>query len=145
VDFYVSTAGNAGSGLLFGIYSADLSRALCVSTVATGTTVTTTGGKSITWASGSAVSGGICTLVAGGGYRWVQTTDSRGIRLLTYGDPYFFVATNIRSANRAGYDATGSLSTGTGTGLAFATPSGVTLTGFSDASTNFRPVIALEN
>lgn len=78
--FYVQTVAATGKGVQVAYYSPDLTTQWCVSTVATGSTLTSTGWKSVTWASGTKVSGGVC-IVPVGGYEIVITSDDTSIKV----------------------------------------------------------------
>lgn len=128
-NYQIITAAAGGRGALFGVFSADgLFTKLCISSVATGADTTTTGGaRSITWASGSNVSGGICTL-SGGGYLLGSTSDDSG--MATLATQTGFGITKIQNVNEGYYAAvqTG-VSTGAAGSLAFV--SSATLAGFT--------------
>lgn len=150
INFNVAVAGSAGTGIIFGIFAAPaaangaLGSALCVA-VASGTDATTTGTKSIAWASGSNVSTGVCTLtaaVAGGGYRLAISSDSTTLTLTTYNFALMSFV-NVNDTTRGGY--ANSVSTGTGSGLAFATLGASFFTTLPSGSNSYFPVLVWEN
>jgi hypothetical protein len=142
VNYKVVTAAAGGSGMLIAFYDSTGTTAICVA-LATGTNVTNTGAHSIAWTSGSGVSGGTCTLTLGTIYQFLMSSDSGTLTVLSYGDASHFAMMNPNATNTAAFDNSNSLSTGTGAGLTFNAPSGVTFTAFSD-SANFQPVIFLD-
>jgi hypothetical protein len=80
VHFYVQTVAATGKGVQLGYYSPDLTALWCLSTVASGSTLTSTGWKALSWASGTKVSGGLCVVPAGG-YEIVMTSDDTSIKV----------------------------------------------------------------
>ena len=144
IDYNVTTAGGASSGLLFAEYTADLSTPLCISAVATGSSVTTLGAHSVNWASGPNVSAGVCTIPLGAATAFLLTTDDSSLAIATYGTSYGFVIANVNTPRLAGYAASNNLSTGTGSSLSFTSVSSITWSRLP-SSNNFQPILFLEN
>lgn len=118
VNYQINAAGGGGAGLLFGIYSADLTTALCISTVGTGSKVTTANSpQSLTWASGANVSGGVCTIPLSDADAMVWTSDDTTLSLFPYADSNKYPMMTVNSNIHAGWE--NGLSTGTGASLAF--------------------------
>jgi len=131
--------------LRFAIYSADLTSQLCLSAVATGSKVESTGAQTIGWASGANVSGGTCTIAVGNAVAFLMTTDDTTLAISVHGSLLPQLVANVGgagTARKAGYNSS-TLSTGSGSSLAFATVSGVSWTAIG--AFNALPVIYLEN
>lgn len=64
--FYVQTVAATGKGVQWAYYSPDLTALWCLSSVATGTTLTSTEWKAVIWTSGTKVTGGTCIVRVGG-------------------------------------------------------------------------------
>ena len=144
IVFYVTTAQTTGQGLIWGIFSPDLTTAYCVSSVLT---ATTTGAKSLTWASGSKVSGGVCQLPAGA-YNALVTADGSTVLLAGY---YLqdqrvndmMIANNDGGPANSGAGFASGMSTGTGGSVAFiGNPGSLTYTEITSAGS--IPVFALD-
>lgn len=151
LNYKVAVAGSAGAGIILGVFAAPatangaLGSPLCVS-VASGTNATTTGIHSVVFTSGSAVSGGICTLTVGGGYRMVMSSDTVTLTVATYNFAdfnYYNDPTAVGDTTRAGY--ANSVSTGTGSGMAFATLGASFFTTLPTSSNSYMPVILATN
>jgi hypothetical protein len=143
LDYNVATASGAGTGALFGIFTPDLTTALCVTAVASGTKVTATGPQFITFASGTAVSSGVCSIPIGQPVAYVQTADNTSLQLAAYGS-LAFAMRNGHNAKMAGYTGSG-VSTGTGGSITFSSLTGITWTPLPDGSSYFQPIIFIEN
>lgn len=114
VFYKIQTAGFSGEGFAFAIYNNAATSPVCITSVGTGSAITTTGVGSLSFSSGSAVSGGVCTLTAGG-YYFVQSSNSTTLELNTH-QGGFAVGDNTNIAY-----TTGAVTTGTGAGLTFVT------------------------
>jgi hypothetical protein len=135
--FSVTTQLTSGQGMLFAIRSHDLTALVAVSSVHTGTS---SGAQSVTWASGSAVSGGVLTLPAGCYYLAVES-DSPTMTYKAYGDGNVLAMANVGS--RLAY-ANANTATSSGTGASVvptANVSAVVWTGLSAGPAN----VALRN
>ncbi len=126
--FFVQTAAASGKGIQWGLYSPDLTQQWCVSAVANGSTITSTGWKSVTWAGGSRVNGGAC-VVPPGGYEIVMSSDDTSVRVGANSDigqasglsagTTSNQTCSVGSACRCGSSAS-AISTGSGSGVALA-------------------------
>ena len=145
IDYRITTGAAGGSGLQFGIYAADLTSIVCATAVATGTSVTGVGVHSIGFASGSGVSGGVCTLGnVGSGYRLVITSDSTAIALMGYQDAYSFAVAEASGNKNAGF-TNSAISSGSGGSLALTgNLSGITWSALGDTAANAQPVLYVE-
>ena len=93
LDIAVGVASGTGCtggtcGLVFGIYTSDLTSLLCLTAVGTSggsPNINTTGIKSFTFTGGANVSGGLCSLNPGH-YILISTSDSTALRVVNYMD-----------------------------------------------------------
>jgi hypothetical protein len=117
-NYYVSTAAS-GAGIQMGLYQNDLSSQVCVTnTSAAGSG--STGWKSDTVGSGSAYSGGSCTIPAGG-YKLVLGSDNISVAIMGQDESVSnYGAYTVDGVNaRAGFTPSG-VSVGSGSGASFA-------------------------
>lgn len=143
----ITTAGSAGNAIMIGIFNATGTTPVCVSSAFT--TVTSTGAVALPVATGSGVSGGVCTLTFGTSYEVVFTSDSGTIALMSYGDTSYNPITQVNetcpssTCLDSSYTAGNNLSTGTGASLAITTPSTLTFSTYTGGSNN-RFVVYLD-
>lgn len=145
INYTVTAAGAAGTGIILGIYSVNTSTskpttALCVAN-GSSTNVEATGVKTLAWSSGANVSAGTCTLTIGSAYAFVMSSEDTTLAIMTYGDSAHILQMNVTNTARAGYAS--AMTTGSGGSLAFTTLSGLSYTASTGA--NSQPVIYLEN
>jgi hypothetical protein len=155
ITYYLFTASGTSCtggtcGLAMGIYSGDGTSLLCASTIGTsgGTGDLNINGsvgeKSITFASGADVSGGVCSLPAGSAYTLVTSSDSVAIQIGTYqyGSGSSSIA-KLMAHNTPRYNGFTSAAFATGDGASMALPSSA-VSGVTWNANNFVLAIVFE-
>jgi hypothetical protein len=150
INFNIGTAatnncggGSSACGLVLSIKPSTLSSDVCITTVLVGggtPNLNTTGVKSVTFASGSGVSAGVCTLTPGA-YKLTFTSDSSTVAWTIWGGPA--IDGSLMSANVAsneGYTASG---VATGSGATLALPANLAGTTFT-VSGGYVPDLMLD-
>ncbi len=139
LSYNVLAPGQAGSGVIYGIYSisAGAPGTLLCAAVGSGTDVTTTGVKTLAWTAGPSVAAGVCSgLVIGSGYLFLLSSDSTALKIGSCGyelGPLSLMA--ARNPAYAGY--LNVMTTGSGAGLTFINSFGA----FNAGSSTFPPMI----
>jgi hypothetical protein len=140
--------GDAAAGMIISIYPAgSFTAPICKTVVAYGghstatlNLTTSASGKSFTFASGSGVSGGVCTL-PGGAYVMLMSSNSTTLAFKAYGDTVASKVMSINVATYAGVSFNMGVSSGAGSSLTMADNQSAT-TWQSQITT--APVIAFE-